>query len=55
VSTTELATGYLFSDIEDSRIHHAALLVGEKGLMSGERMGEKHYFHPDRALSRAAS
>ena len=54
ITVRELATGYLFSDIEDSRIHHAALLVGEKGLMSGERMGEKHYFHPDRALSRAA-
>ena len=54
ITVRELATGYLFSDIEDDRIHSAALLVGERGLMSGERMGGKHYFHPERALSRGA-
>ncbi len=54
ITVRELATGYLFSDIENDRTHHAALLVGERGLMSGEKMGGKHYFHPDRALSRAA-
>ncbi len=54
ITVRELVTGYLFSDIEDSRIHSAALLVGERGLLSGEKLGEKHYFHPDRALSRGA-
>ena len=54
ITVRELATGYLFSDIENDRIHSAALLVGERGLMSGEKMGGKHYFHPERALSRGA-
>ena len=54
IKVRELATGYLFSDIENSRVHHAALLVGERGLLGGERMGDKHYFHPERTLSRAA-
>ena len=54
VTVRELTTGYLFSDVEDGNRHSCALLVSEKGLMSGERVGGKHYFHPDRALTRAA-
>ena len=54
ITVRELAAGYLFSDVEDSARHTCALLVSEKGLMSGERVGGKHYFHPDRALTRAA-
>ena len=54
ITVCSLTTGYLFSDIENDRVHHAALLVGERGLLGGERMGDKHYFHPERALSRAA-
>ncbi len=54
ITVRELATGYLFSDLVDSRVHSAALLVSEKGLMSGEKMGGKHYFHPEKTLSRAA-
>lgn len=54
ITVRELTTGYLFSDIENNATHHAALLVGEKGLMSGEKMGGKHYFHPERGLSRGA-
>ncbi len=54
ITVRELATGYLFSDIEDAKRHSCALLVSEKGLLSGEKLGGKHYFHPNRALSRAA-
>ena len=54
VTVRELATGYLFSDVEDGNRHTCALLVSERGLMSGEKLGGKHYFHPDRALTRAA-
>ena len=54
VTVRELATGYLFSDVANSARHTCALLVSEKGLMSGEKLGGKHYFHPERALSRAA-
>ena len=54
VTVRELATGYLFSDVEDGNRHSCALLVSERGLMSGERLGGKHYFHPERTLTRAA-
>jgi hypothetical protein len=54
IAVRELATGYLFSDIADGNVQSAALRVSEKGLLSGEVMGGKHYFHPDRQLTRAA-
>ena len=48
------ATGYLFTDIHEDNVQSAALRVTEKGLMGGEATGGKHYFHPKRALNRAA-
>ncbi len=54
ITVRELSTGYLFSDMEDHRAHSDALHVAEMGLMGGEMTGGKHYFHPDRALTRAA-
>ena len=54
ITVRELTTGYLFTDIESTNVQSAALRVTEKGLMSGEAMGGKHYFHPKRALGRAA-
>jgi hypothetical protein len=53
VTVRELATGYLFCDVADSRTHTAALTLTERALMSGEVMGGKHYFHPERTLTRA--
>ena len=47
-------TGYLFTDIHEDNVQSAALRVTEKGLMGGEATGGKHYFHPKRALNRAA-
>jgi hypothetical protein len=54
VAVRELTTGYLFEDVPHNATHSAALLLAERGLMSGERMGGKQYFHPDRSLTRAA-
>ncbi len=54
VTVRELATGYLFSDMVGHQAHSNALRVAEMGLMGGEMMGGKHYFHPERALTRAA-
>ena len=54
ITVRELATGYLFSDIAEGNVQSAALRVSEQGLLSGEMMGGKHYFHPERHLSRAA-
>ncbi len=54
ITVREMTTGYLFADVESSNLQSAALRVTEKGLMGGEAVGGKHYFHPDRALTRAA-
>lgn len=54
VTVRPLATGYLFSDMEGNAAHSAALRIAEQGLLSGEKMGGKHYFHPERTLTRAA-
>ena len=54
VSVASLTGGYLFSDIEEDGLHSAALTVAERGLLGGERVGGKHYFHPERRLTRAA-
>ena len=54
VSVMPLATGYYFADMEGNGAHSAALYVSEQGLLSGEVMGGKHYFHPERTLTRAA-
>ncbi len=54
VLVRELESGYLFEDIPHNGTHSAALLLAQKGLMSGERMGGKHYFNPERTLTRAA-
>ena len=54
ITVREQTTGYLFQDVENPNVQSAALRVTEKGLMGGEAMGGKHYFHPKRALNRAA-
>ena len=54
VTVRPLATGWLFTDIEDNAIQSAALRVCEAGVLSGEETGGKHYFHPEGKLTRAA-
>ncbi|MBP3396092.1 MAG: S-layer homology domain-containing protein [Clostridia bacterium] len=52
--TVRESTGYTFADMEGHAAHTHALRVSEEGLLGGERMGGKHYFHPHKALNRAA-
>lgn len=54
VTVRELTLGYTFSDITENSIQTAALRVTEAGLLGGEELGSKHYFHPKRELTRAA-
>lgn len=54
ITVRELTTGYLFTDIDHPSTHSAALRLAEKGLMSGEAVGGRQYFHPERTLTRAA-
>ncbi|MBQ9099255.1 MAG: S-layer homology domain-containing protein [Clostridia bacterium] len=54
IAVYERPTDYVFTDIGSDNLQSAALRVTGKRLMSGEVMGGKHYFHPDRTLTRAA-
>lgn len=54
ITVREITTGYLFADVDHTNLQSAALRVTEKGLMGGEAMGGRHYFHPERSLTRAA-
>ena len=54
VTVRELTGAYTFADMVGDANHTHALRVSEKGLLGGEKMGGKHYFYPDRALTRAA-
>lgn len=54
ITVRELLTDYTFSDMEGHAHHTHALRVSEKGLLGGEEMGGKHYFHPQKSLTRAA-
>lgn len=54
ITVHELPAGLLFADIADSNTQSAALRVAHSALMGGEAVGGKHFFHPERALTRAA-
>jgi hypothetical protein len=54
ITVHERPTQQLFTDIADSNTQSAALRVAHRELMGGEAMGGKHYFHPDRSLTRGA-
>ncbi len=54
VSVMPHEAGYFFADMEGNGAHSAALCVSERGLLSGEVIGGRHYFHPTRTLTRAA-
>lgn len=44
---------FTYADMADSRSHVAALTLTESGIMSGEEIGNRHFFHPTEAVSRA--
>lgn len=54
ISVRALETGYYFEDMQGNDAHSAALFVTGEGLLTGEMISGKHYFHPDRTLTRAA-
>lgn len=54
ITVRELLSEATFTDMQGHANHTHALHVSERGLLSGEVIGGKHYFHPQRALTRAA-
>lgn len=53
VTVGALSAGYLYEDIADSTLHAAALTLAGRGVMSGEEVGGRHYFRPERTVDRA--
>ena len=45
-------TSITYADMKDSDAYGAALMVTEKGIMSGTQVGNQYYFYPDREVSR---
>ena len=45
-------TSITYADMKDSDAYGAALMVTEKGIMSGTQVGTQYYFYPDREVSR---
>ena len=45
-------TSITYADMKDSDAYGAALMVTEKGIMSGTQVGNQYYFYPDQTVSR---
>ena len=54
ITVRALETGYTYTDMEGLADHTHALRCSEAGLLAGEKIGGKHYFHPRHGLTRAA-
>ncbi|MBQ2758068.1 MAG: S-layer homology domain-containing protein [Clostridia bacterium] len=54
ITVRPLGEQAVFDDMLGMANHTHALRVSEKGLLSGEKMGGKRYFHPQKGLTRAA-
>lgn len=54
ITVRELVSEHTFTDMQGNANHTHALRVSEKGLLGGEEIGGKHYFHPQKSLTRAA-
>ncbi len=52
LTVEKLNTDIIFCDMQGHREHHAAMTMLEKGIMSGENIGNNTYFMPDKAVSR---
>ncbi len=46
-------TSVTYADMQDSEALGAALTLGAAGIMSGVQVGDRHYFYPERTVTRA--
>lgn len=52
LTVEKLQTDVVFCDMQGNRSHHAAMTMLEKGIMSGESIGNNTYFMPEKTVSR---
>ena len=53
VSVEKNTSGVYYCDMQESRAHNAAITLAEKGILTGEKVGENMLFGPDYRVSRA--
>lgn len=53
VDIVKQSTSVVFSDLDGSPYHNAALAMTERGVMSGTQVGSSTYFYPEKEVSRA--
>lgn len=52
VSINKQSTKITYADMEGVSAHHAALVLAEKGVMIGEKLGNNYFFRPDGLVTR---
>lgn len=53
VTVTGQKTLLAYADVEKGALYNAALTMTERGIMSGDAVGGKQYFRPDKKMTRA--
>ena len=52
ISINKQSTKITYADMADSSAHYAALVLAEKGILIGEKLGNDFFFHPDSLVTR---
>lgn len=52
ISINKQSTKITYSDMVDNGSHYAALVLAEKGILTGEKLGNEYFFRPDSAVTR---
>ena len=53
VKTEMNTSGIVYSDISEDKAEYGAYLLAERGIFTGQRIGEHAYFEPEKTVSRA--
>lgn len=53
VKTERNTSGIVYSDMSGSKAEYGAYLLAERGILTGQRIGEYAYFEPEKTVSRA--
>lgn len=52
ISINKQSTKITYADMADNHAHYAALVLAEKGILIGEKLGDNYFFRPDNPVTR---
>ena len=52
ITITKQSTTIAYSDMTDNASHYSALILAEKGILTGEKLGSEYFFRPDMPVTR---